>query len=215
VSKEGKKFSIDGDHLTLDFVNTLDWRLSDSPEDRMGSYEDLLAWSEHSGALDARAVDSLRRAAKQSPRESDRAYRRALELRELIYRAIEAVMHGSRPDRKAIDGLNAFVKRTSARTLLGWTVQGYAWKSRQGTNGFEAMLDPVVHSTSTLLTSPLIAKIAQCQDDRGCGWLFLDKSRSHARRWCSMSNCGNRAKAKRHHKRSSLRQSVAPQAGRS
>nr|WP_055501631.1 ABATE domain-containing protein [Nonomuraea pusilla] len=31
-----------------------------------------------------------------------------------------------------------------------------------------------------------------------CGWLFLDSSRGGRRRWCSMSVCGNREKARRH-----------------
>lgn len=28
----------------------------------------------------------------------------------------------------------------------------------------------------------------------GCGWVFVDRSRSGSRRWCQMSDCGNRAK---------------------
>jgi predicted RNA-binding Zn ribbon-like protein len=34
-----------------------------------------------------------------------------------------------------------------------------------------------------------------------CGWLFLDRSRNHARRWCDMKVCGNNAKARRFYRR--------------
>jgi hypothetical protein len=34
-----------------------------------------------------------------------------------------------------------------------------------------------------------------------CRWLFLDRSRNRSRRWCDMSACGNRAKARRHSRR--------------
>jgi predicted RNA-binding Zn ribbon-like protein len=34
-------------------------------------------------------------------------------------------------------------------------------------------------------------------DEGGCGWLFLDRSRNSSRRWCSMEDCGARAKARR------------------
>ena len=34
-----------------------------------------------------------------------------------------------------------------------------------------------------------------------CGWLFVDTSKNHSRRWCSMAGCGNRAKARRHSER--------------
>lgn len=43
--------------------------------------------------------------------------------------------------------------------------------------------------------------IKQCEDDRGCGWLFVDDSRLKNRRWCSMGDCGNVAKARRHRAR--------------
>jgi predicted RNA-binding Zn ribbon-like protein len=37
-----------------------------------------------------------------------------------------------------------------------------------------------------------------------CHWLFLDESRNSSRRWCDMSVCGNRAKAKRHYRRKTM-----------
>ena len=67
--------------------------------------------------------------------------------------------------------------------------------------GLDAMLEPIIRSSVDLLTSEQIDRIARCRDDRGCGWLFLDRSRSKARQWCSMADCGNRAKARRHYRR--------------
>src|SRR5438128_325072 len=34
-----------------------------------------------------------------------------------------------------------------------------------------------------------------------CAWLFLDSTRNHSRRYCSMTECGNRAKQRRHYQR--------------
>ncbi|MEU4236332.1 CGNR zinc finger domain-containing protein [Actinoplanes sp. NPDC026619] len=34
-------------------------------------------------------------------------------------------------------------------------------------------------------------------DEGGCGFLFLDRSRNHSRRWCSMADCGTNVKVKR------------------
>ena len=44
-------------------------------------------------------------------------------------------------------------------------------------------------------------KVRRCANPE-CGWLFLDDSRAGKRRWCSMSACGNRAKARRHYHKS-------------
>jgi predicted RNA-binding Zn ribbon-like protein len=42
--------------------------------------------------------------------------------------------------------------------------------------------------------------VGECEGE-GCSWLFLDTSRNRSRRWCSMEDCGNRAKARRHYER--------------
>jgi predicted RNA-binding Zn ribbon-like protein len=50
-----------------------------------------------------------------------------------------------------------------------------------------------------LTDEKLWISIRQCADVRGCGVLFLDRTRNRSRRWCSMKSCGNRAKAQRHY----------------
>lgn len=47
-------------------------------------------------------------------------------------------------------------------------------------------------------------RIRQCEHDQCTLW-FFDISKAGRRRWCSMDQCGNRAKAQRHYKRSSGR----------
>jgi len=51
------------------------------------------------------------------------------------------------------------------------------------------------------LTGPRLDRVRRCANPE-CGWLFLDDSRAGKRRWCSMSACGNRAKARRHYHKS-------------
>jgi predicted RNA-binding Zn ribbon-like protein len=62
------------------------------------------------------------------------------------------------------------------------------------------MLWPLAWSATELLGSDDVGRLKECaQDD--CRWLFLDLSKNRSRRWCSMEQCGNRAKAKRHYER--------------
>ena len=51
-----------------------------------------------------------------------------------------------------------------------------------------------------MLVGNQLDRVRQCANP-DCGWLFLDNSKSGNRRWCSMSACGNRAKAHRHYLR--------------
>src|SRR5918996_1412243 len=48
-----------------------------------------------------------------------------------------------------------------------------------------------------LLTGGDLERLGLC-DDPECGGLFLDTSKNHSRRWCSMALCGNAAKSRRH-----------------
>ena len=48
-------------------------------------------------------------------------------------------------------------------------------------------LHPVVHAAVELLTEGPLDRVKTCGN---CRWLFLDQSRNHSRRWCSMDECG-------------------------
>lgn len=51
-----------------------------------------------------------------------------------------------------------------------------------------------------LLRSPEAARIGTCSNP-ACGWVFVDRTRNHNRRWCSSADCGNRDRASRHYAR--------------
>lgn len=51
-----------------------------------------------------------------------------------------------------------------------------------------------------LLRSPDAERVQECAGT-GCGWLFIDRSRNHSRRWCSSADCGNRDRVRRHESR--------------
>lgn len=55
-------------------------------------------------------------------------------------------------------------------------------------------------AVSILADSRERARLRICEG-ADCGWLFIDESRAGRRRWCSMADCGNRAKAKRHYQK--------------
>jgi len=76
---------------------------------------------------------------------------------------------------------------------LGWTWAGPA-------TAWDRVLGPVARSAADLLTSPEVPQLRECASGT-CSWLFVDRSRTHRRRWCDMKVCGNRAKARRHYQR--------------
>ncbi|WP_433042043.1 CGNR zinc finger domain-containing protein [Dactylosporangium sp. CS-033363] len=51
-----------------------------------------------------------------------------------------------------------------------------------------------------LLQRPDRTGLRRCDGD-GCGWLFLDTTRNHSRRWCDAADCGNRARVRAYSRR--------------
>ena len=51
-------------------------------------------------------------------------------------------------------------------------------------------------TTLELIVSGRWTQVGQCRG-QPCGWLYLDPSPTRRRRWCSMEDCGNRAKVRR------------------
>ena len=64
----------------------------------------------------------------------------------------------------------------------------------------EALLIPIGEAMARTVVEEDFAQIKACQG-RACTLLFADHTRGHARRWCSMAVCGNRAKVLAHRDR--------------
>ena len=189
-----------GGRLSLDFVNTADWHASDRPVEFLTSYSDLVAWSQHVGILTDHQAQRLLKKAARRPGDASTVLERAIALREAIYRIFSAISRGRPPQAADLATFNVELSEALAQSRIVSTTEGFTWDWADAEEALDWMLWPVAHDAAGLLTSEELDRVGQCADDR-CGWLFLDTSRNRSRRWCSMEDCGNRAKARRHYKR--------------
>jgi predicted RNA-binding Zn ribbon-like protein len=187
--------------LCLDFANTAEWHASDQPAEELKSYADLVAWAQAKGILTEEEAARLLGKAALRPAEAAGVLRRAIDLRETIFRIFSAVAEGRPPESTDLAALNAALSEDTVHFQIVPGQVGYVWDWHGAEDRLDAMLWPVVRSAANLLTGDDLDRVGQCADDRGCGWLFLDTSRNRSRRWCSMEGCGNRAKARLHYQR--------------
>lgn len=184
------------DDLCLDFANTRFWRGSEPPTETLNAPGDLLDWAEAAGGIPA-VVAALRGRWRGDPGEGQRRLDEALRLREALFGVFAADAAGAEPAADDLATLNAALARALARSRLERADGGFAWRIL-APSGLDVLLAPLLWSAGDLLTGPRHARVRQCANER-CRWLFLDDSKSANRRWCSMSQCGNRAKARRHY----------------
>ena len=182
--------------LSLDFVNTVDWRNGQNRRDRIESFPHLVSWSVKKGIVPNEEAPSLLKAAREEHAE-DGAFRRAIQLRETIYRIFSAVAHDEHPEDADVRALNKFLSDYPASSAVVRNGDGYGWKWVPGRGAEGMILWSIAKSAADLLTSDQLGRVTECaNEEEGCGWVFLDKTRSRTRRWCSMDGCGNRAKAR-------------------
>ena len=187
-----------GGALCLDFVNTLTWRGEPiGGDERLHQYGQLIHWARHAGAIGPSEARALLGLARRRPAEAERQLASAIALREAIARLVLARGRGRSADVALV---NHRLADAPKRTSVVPTTDGFAWSSERAGARLDRPLWPVVWSAADLLVSDRLAEVRTCADPR-CGWLFLDLSQNRRRRWCSMEDCGNRAKVRRHYAR--------------
>jgi predicted RNA-binding Zn ribbon-like protein len=191
--------------LAIRFVNTMAWRLRNPAEERLGSADALLAWLLSNAVISAGEGRRLKSAWKTRPDAAGTAYAAALQLREAIYGLFFGLMRGQAPPDSSRSGLAEFLWGGVPALRLHWDDGELTWRPiwQAGDEIADCrdLLRPIALSAAALVTGPRAHRIKQCEDERGCGWLFVDDSRLQNRRWCAMGDCGNVAKARRHRKR--------------
>lgn len=199
-----------GGNPGLDFVNSVDrWVDGEPRDDRLRSYGDLIAWGEGGGLLDRRLARRLEAAAAKRPRDAARVLARARALRRTLHRLFAAIAAGRRPAAVDLDAFNAALARTVPPQRVVAGPHGFQW-AWDDSPALDRVLWPVLRGAAELLTSDRLARVRQCGGER-CGWLFLDETKNRSRRWCEMSVCGNRAKARRHYRRRRAMAATGPE----
>jgi predicted RNA-binding Zn ribbon-like protein len=161
--------------LVQRFVNTAD---VDQGTDELADQHGLAAWLEGAGM----------------PTEVDATGReRAVAVREAI-RSLLLANHGEPPDPDAIATLDRAAAITVAFDAAG---NARLEPARAGIDGVLARLLAIVARAQVDGTWP---RLKACPNDT-CHWAFYDHSRNRSRTWCSMSVCGNRAKARNYRAR--------------
>ncbi len=188
-----------GNNPVLDFHNTLAWPTREGVNDRIRNFDDLAQWSRTSGIITKEEAARLLRRVGKHPKRGVKAVAEARRLRWLLHNALGALAAGERIAVADLDELNYALKRAFKSLQLSASPSGMIWVS-DPTAGPAMIVHRLAWETAQLLTSPNLARLRSCAN-RECGWLFLDTSKNHSRRWCSMGDCGSRAKARRYYRR--------------
>ena len=198
VNSDKKNISV---ALCLDFANTVGNRISrDSSREYLNELGDLVRWCLEAELISPAVADSLLEQGKPEPEKAAAMLREARELREVIYRIFLAHLKRKSPASADLRRFNLFL--SSMPLLFEVRIENHrpVCQHQPADTGLAQLVAPVAWSAANLLGSEEMLYVKQC-GDKECGWLFLDTTKNHKRRWCEMSACGCRAKARTYYRR--------------
>ena len=168
-----------GDHLAMDLLNTE--ALDDGAAiDYWHTGADVLGWLARQGMAPAQGSGTPALLAQA--------------------RALRAVARTLISERKAgsvgdIAGLNTWLDAcVTAPHLVRDAAGALALTRVSRAAPVAALLGPVAEAVAQLLVDADFNLVKQCEHPDCILW-FLDRTKAHKRRWCSMAVCGNRYKA--------------------
>lgn len=164
--------------LLVDFVNTRDL---EEGTDAIADPGGLATWAAaHAGCARGEEPDA-------------ESHRELLALRESL-RALLRANNGGTASEGDLEPLREAVARSRYRPTLGPGGRLALGPAGAGAAALEARL---LLAVERLQAQGAWQRLKACPAD-DCQWAFFDGSRNRSRTWCSMEECGNRAKTRRY-----------------
>jgi predicted RNA-binding Zn ribbon-like protein len=197
-----------GDAPGLDFLNSIATPV-DTVIDWIDDGEGLLAWLAQAKLVQPDILDRLR--GQALPGELDKVADQARHLREW-FRGFVQRYKGQPLAASALDELEPLNRLLARDEMFGRIVR----QDGDGQGPFQllamrrwqtpdSMLLPIGEALAYLVCTEDFTHVKACEGP-ACTLLFADHTRGHARRWCSMAICGNRAKQAAHRHRAKAHQ---------
>jgi predicted RNA-binding Zn ribbon-like protein len=188
-----------GERLCIDFVNT---ELVDGGArvDLLRGFDDLVDWCAGANVIGRAEAQAIRRRWADTAEARD-AHRRAIELRATLRAMLEGIAGDRGPVApRVLEAINAVLRDGASDRRVVRAGDGYEIRVRRIVDTPVQLLAAVAESAASLLTTDDLTNLRACQNPE-CVLFFYDTSKNHARRWCSMAACGNRAKVAAHYRR--------------
>jgi len=187
------------DALGLDFLNSIATPV-DTIVDWIADGAGLLRWLAEARLVPDAVLETI--GAQALPGELDKVAGQARDLREWFRDFVQS--HRGRPLTGAaiaeLEPLNRLLERDERFTRLERVGDRLVLQPARRWRSPEALLLPIGEALAELVSTEDFAQVKACEGPV-CTLLFADHTRGHARRWCSMAVCGNRAKQAAHRSR--------------
>lgn len=201
-----------GDHLAMDFLNSTATPSGERIE-WLGDGAGLVDWLDKARAIPPDVALRFR-AEDDNLHALDVVAVQARHLREWLRGFVvrrsgaplgAAMIEELQPLNRLLARDDSYRLVEEAASAVGHA-QALRWRQERRWTTPERLLQPIAEAIGDFVCDADFRLVRACQGPN-CTMMFYDRTKAHARRWCSMAVCGNRAKAAAHRARSRQRRS--------
>ena len=185
--------------LWVRFVNTETFTRG-RPTDHIAEGEALVAWLRDERLLSDRAASAERAQLRDDPDEAVRRLDDYRTLRDLIRAMVVELTTSGELQRGQVRDLNHILRHGLHYHQLETTIGGNQYALARVGDRLDQARATVAGTFAEYLAGSDPRRLRICAND-GCREIFIDRSPTGRRRWCTMRTCGNRAKVARHRER--------------
>ncbi|MEQ5871544.1 CGNR zinc finger domain-containing protein [Sagittula sp. NFXS13] len=187
-----------GGHPVLDFLNSAGGRTKLRDMERLTDFPTFLWWTVAADVLSEQEARDLHARAQDDADAAQAVLADTRRFREVLHRCLmakQADLDWPEPERSQV--MDA-IRQALWNAHLESDGDTYRWVTSAQQSDLKLPKVRIVLLLEALLRSDDLARMRNC--DR-CSWLFIDRGRGRARRWCSMAACGSRAKSAKYYSR--------------
>ena len=197
MSKPDSKFLFVADDPCLDFLNTVVVEKGELV-DRLETFQDLVEWLKES-PLGFTVSPSLVRKWKRSA-SAKRTLEELKHFRGVLANMVSQLVAGKPVPESALQMVNKYLTLRKGHPVVERTSRGFHSVFKYTPQSPQELLAPIAETAAHLLSHADFSLIKKCENG-SCVLHFYDTTRNHARRWCSMTACGNRHKVAAYYER--------------
>lgn len=186
------RFFFIGNNLSLDFVNT-EVAANGEHLDLLATFADFVDWTLAANFLEPSKAEKLT-TEWDGKTLAENVLAEAKKFRKTLKEMVVGLAQGEPPTKRAIAAINRELNNQSGAIEIRATENGFEKLYRADYEHPRRLLTPIAESAADLLCYGDLAMVKKCENPV-CILYFYDTTKNHKRRWCSMTGCGNRAKA--------------------
>lgn len=181
-----------GGHTLIDLVNT-EIVSGGNQLDLFTENADIVAWLLDVGLI---AEDAL----QFNWRDDQTLLVKVRTFRQQMREMLDTIVAKQPVETKTVAAINGWLNHWQGQLKLKPLDDGFETTIDFVFTQPEQLLARIAAEAADFLTTEDLNYVKRC-DNRECIRFFLDTSKNHSRRWCSMDGCGNRMKARAYYAR--------------